>query len=703
MNRLTTGILIGAAVGLAAGAALVRVLDNRSATDAIDRNTPIVRDIRDVPQITMDETEAHRADRFASLTTLEDTLTLPSDFAQTEALYVLAGRANSAEVQNLIFQATRIADTSDRRAAMSILFSRLADIDPHSAVAIAGQAPFTEDQWVEGSFWRNWSRLNLDAALAAARQLTPASRKQRAAQAIYAAHGFGGNDITAHIERELGIAPDRWVKSQYLESLAAESPESAIAYAMELASLGERLEALGTLGAFLGRTSPRTAERYGRLIENRQLRDQYQVAVSNALAYSDPALVIDRWLANPGSAAFAGSVSTALTQLANSDLEAAMAYFDAVSDPQFRPMLASGILQSMARSDPRKALEWARENDRGNNRQLLMQAISIVSTNDPALALEAVSAYEPAAERDNLLAMVISSTVQSDPDLAVAALDQMPGGRQKNRAAQQLVSAWSQIDAKAAMTWALAHRSEYGERMVGEVSGMFIHQYPRDAIQLLPSLDAQTASTWSRQIVGVLATYESVSAAQAFVDQYKGTPDYPAMQAALIPQIAIQDPQLAKTMADQLPPGNDRDNVVASLIAQRAATDPHEALAWAETIAGDERRQSAMATVVMSWSYSDPAAANRYVSTLRPGSTRDMAIMALMNSAGESDPAMLRLIETIGDEQTRSQAKLSYAYRLARFDAAGAQALLDDLDLSDEERQQFDNVMQNYRGRMVFD
>lgn len=702
MNRLATGILIGSAVGLAAGAFAVRWLDERSSTGAFDQRPAVVRDIRDVPQITMDETEVHRADRFASLTTLEDTLTLPSDFAQTEALYVLAGRANSAEVQNLIFQATRIADTSDRRAAMSILFSRLADIDPHSAVAIAGQVPFTEDQWVEGSFWRNWSRLNLDAALAAAKELTPASRKQRAAQAIYGAHGFGGNDITAHIQSELGIAPDRWVKSQYLESLAAESPESAIAYAMGLGSLGERLEALGSLGAFLGRTTPRNAERFGRLIENRQMRDQFEAAVANAVAYSDPSLLIDRWLANPSGRAYAGSLSVALSQLANTDLEAAIGYFDAVSDPQLRPMLASGILQSMARSDPRKALEWAKDNDNGNKEQLLVQAILVVATNDPALALEAAANYEPAGEREDILSMVISTTVQSDPELAIAALDQMPRGRQKSRAAQQLVSTWSQVDARAAMNWALEHRAEYGERMLGDVSSTFIHQYPREAIQLLPALDARTADAWSRQIVGALAS-ESVSAAQAFVDQYKGTANYPALQAVLIPQIAMRDPGLAKAMAEQLPPGDQRDSTIASLISQNAATDPLGALAWTESIVNEEQRLSAMGMVVMTWSRSDSAAASRYVSSMRPGTERDSAIAALSASSRDADPSILRLIETIGDANARSQAKLSYAYRLARFDAVGAEALLDDLNLSDEERQQFEQFMQNYRGRVIYD
>jgi hypothetical protein len=365
-------------------------------------------------------------------------------------------------------------------------------------------------------------------------------------------------------------------------------------------------------------------------------------------------------------------------------------------------MLASGILQSMARSEPRKALEWARQNDNGDGEQLIMQAIVTVAANDPALALEAAAVYEPAAERDRLVAMVITSTVRTDPELAVAALDQLPRGRQRNRTVQQVLSEWSRFDARAAMNWALDNRAEYGERMLENLSGMYIHQYPREAMQLLPSLDASTAQAWSLQIAAVLAGSESVSAATAFIDQFKGTASYPAMQAVLIPQIAQQDPALAKTMADQMTPGHERDGVIASLVGQRAASDPLGALAWAESIAGAEQKRSAISTVVMTWSHSDPAAAFRYVNSMRPGLSRDDGIAALLNSSREADPAMLQLIASIGDEQRRAEAKLSYVYRLARFDVAGAEALLDELNLSDAERDQFEQLLQNYGSDVIY-
>ena len=46
-------------------------------------------------------------------------LAVPTDFVQTEALYVLAGRSDSGAVQDLIYQANRIADTADREAALA--------------------------------------------------------------------------------------------------------------------------------------------------------------------------------------------------------------------------------------------------------------------------------------------------------------------------------------------------------------------------------------------------------------------------------------------------------------------------------------------------------------------------------------------------------------------------------------------------------
>ena len=115
--------LLIATVAFVAGAAATFALIN---LDGATRNpnpaaSPVLENI---PTLSRTAAESHRENRYSSIHTIEDTLALPGDFAQTEALYALAGRSDSAGVQNLIFQANGIADPSDRKAALDILFSK---------------------------------------------------------------------------------------------------------------------------------------------------------------------------------------------------------------------------------------------------------------------------------------------------------------------------------------------------------------------------------------------------------------------------------------------------------------------------------------------------------------------------------------------------------------------------------------------------
>ena len=71
---------------------------------------------------------------FASI---EEVVALPTEFARSSALYAIAGRSDSADVQNLIFEANRIADDEERVRLLGILFFRLAETDPRSALALA--------------------------------------------------------------------------------------------------------------------------------------------------------------------------------------------------------------------------------------------------------------------------------------------------------------------------------------------------------------------------------------------------------------------------------------------------------------------------------------------------------------------------------------------------------------------------------------
>ena len=96
-----------------------------------------IRDLDNVPRMSDAIAKQYREDRYDNLRTIEQILALPTDFARTEALYMLAGRSDSGSVQNLIYEANRIASAIDRDTALTILFSRLTELDPPSALAVA--------------------------------------------------------------------------------------------------------------------------------------------------------------------------------------------------------------------------------------------------------------------------------------------------------------------------------------------------------------------------------------------------------------------------------------------------------------------------------------------------------------------------------------------------------------------------------------
>lgn len=147
MNRILLTLIVGVALG--AGTAYLLVQGGATNKPLLVRPEPI----RDVPKMSVEDATAHRDDSYVEIKTIEDTLALPTDFAQTEALYVLAGRSDSRQVQDLIYQASLIADPSDRRGGLQILFSRLAELDPRSALALAQTRDYAADRQLEATVW----------------------------------------------------------------------------------------------------------------------------------------------------------------------------------------------------------------------------------------------------------------------------------------------------------------------------------------------------------------------------------------------------------------------------------------------------------------------------------------------------------------------------------------------------------------------
>lgn len=651
----------------------------------------VIRDIDNVSTMAAAEAEQHREQRYSKLESIEDIVALPTEFSRSEALYAVAGRSDSARLQDLLFAANRIANDATRSAMLEILVFRLAELDPRSALALVRNDQFLETRRLQQIVWQTWASSDFEDALFAAKTQTTAVQQHQAAQSLLAAFGYMGNETTDLIEAELGIGPDRAARGDFIRQLADRSPQDAVAFIEAYPPGTVREELLSTLAVYMVTRYPGESERYAALFANRNDSTRFSAVVGNISLHENPALVIDRWLANGASGQSSrGEFHTAVRALAGRDLEAALRYYESVSSEQSRRAFGKAIASEMAKQDPIAALQWARENERGPGQALLYSVISELVLVDPQLALAEAQSLQDASMRSNMVSNVIHLLANEDPASAAQLLAQIPDAQARQQAGARLVSVWVDRAPDAAIDWIVSQEGSESAAMLQAAVARLVHSNTDAAIRLLPRLDEGAQSGMRQAIAQQLARSESAEQAMNFVRQFEGRDGYDALQASVISGIARQDALQAKRLADQLPSGAAKDAAYVDLIQHRAQTNPAEAARWAQNVGDDNYRMSALGQVANQWSRSDPAAAERWLNSMPQGRDRDAAIAMSVGRWTGQTARQERLINSISSRDMRSQAKLRLAFRLLRSDPGAAREMMQDPDFTDEQRQQFE-------------
>lgn len=651
-----------------------------------------VRDIQSAPEISVAEAETHRADRYASIRTIEDTLALPTDFAETEALFVIAGRADSDEVQNLIHQAARIQDRHDRQAALGILFLRLTELDPYSALAISRTPAFRSDESHERSVWVAWGRLDLDAALGAAAKGSPAE-KNRAAQSLYAAMRIPDDQKMERIRSTLGVAPGRGARAQRLYALADESPAAAINYIESLTTPLEQTELYGWLAQHLSRTDRIADANLEELIQSQRNRQIFKQYVMMYGAQRDPEAALQQYLSGPMNGRTHDQAYVAFQQLAQQDPETALNYLDKMPRGQARQNLVAMVAGVLAKTDPPRALEWARQNDPTGEQMALVQVIGQIAQSDPQLALTEAQAIENRYMRSQAISNVVLMAAQTDPARAATILATISDPDSRRSLLGQLGANWAQTDFEAAVAWTSSLQSDDQRMALTAMGQTLVHNNVDQAIELLDRFPQSNAGRLRSQIAQNLVLHRSIDAAQSFIAQYKGSEAYDNLQVAVLSAAASTDPMRAMQLAKAVEDPRSRDQLYASIVGQQAARDPRQALQWMESISNPEARSQALSQIAMSWYSQDPSAARAWVQSLPRGATRDDVIVASSSTRHRSTAESLDLIQTIDDASKRKQAMLVLVQITARSNPAEAKRILTELELSDSERAQYQQML----------
>lgn len=660
--------------------------------------TEPVRDIVVVEKMSEVVAEEHRKDGYVALQTVEEIYALPSAFARAEALYALAGRSGSGTVQNLIFEANRIASNEDRSNALGILFFRLTELDPQSALALSRTDSLRGNRNQERRVWVAWARRDLDAAMAAAQAEPTKTAREFATQSMFSAFGYMGNETTARIEEVMGIEPDRHSRGRFIYRLADESPAKAIAHINQMQAGTKQEEMVSWLAYYLAPREPERALSYAVLFENPLYVDSYEQIVRGQAALADPTEIMDRLVAGDRAGLSQRAIYGALRGIAKGDLDVAMAYYEQLKSEEERQALASSIVHTVASRDIDEALLWARSNDTGPNPKLEMQVLHFIAQRDLERAIQEANSMADPGNREKALAEVIQVAAHRNPAEAVANMHLIENPNMRDDAVQQAIFSWVQRDSEAAVNWLLAQDADTLNEFLA--SPRMLVRYDLDAaIRLLDVVDESNQRTWRHQIANSMAQNRSAAEAMAFVRQFETEPGYGNLQTAVIAGVAQNNIYTARQMAEQLPMGEARDAAFAQLIETRATTHPQEALSWMGLIADENHKGRAAGSVASQWYARDSAAAINWARDLPTGIVRDNAISGLANNLREFGPDEEALIASISDDGKRSQAMLRFIYSTARRNPARARELMSTTELASHDRERVEQYLRRLEGQ----
>lgn len=660
----------------------MRAGDNEARGPAADTITVSAAD-----DVSLAEADALREARYAGLSTIEDVLALPGEFAELEALATLAAGRDSSGVQALLFEAIRVDDPWRREAFVELLLVRLGEVDPRTALTLAEGPLRRTGKNYTGRVWRLWARLDFDTALTEA-ALSGGDRSILAA-AFYAALPDLEDPRAADIESVLGLAVTAQERNRRMRALYTSDPDAAMAqilaasetdtlYVSELAKamyvdLG--VEALGQIDRI---PSDRVRNAMLAMVFSEMARDNPEAAIRN---YSRLGTNRDNGIAN-----------LAIGQLAATDPDLAFELID-ILPAKVRRGAEARVIGATASKDLDKAMQMLESMRYGSKDAALQQIVRSAASRDFDRALALVDTHGSPGNRETLLRAVIDYA----PTGRIGELiDRMGANADQWRsrfAKRNLIQAWARRDASAAMAWAQSQPEGQRGELMGEVASMSAAEDIDRTASLLASLPAADASALARRVSEALAGQGLVEEALALSAQLPDEQGRRAARLSALRRIALEDSERALALARQTGDVAVVDGMLAATLVRASGDALADAFSTAREISDPSSRSSTQRNVAMRWASSDADAARRAAESLPPGIERDNLYVGLVTSNQVSADEAEAMVSRIEDLAARQNAEIMLVVRLAEVDVARAKALADSLDLQPFMRQQLDAVL----------
>ena len=558
--------------------------------------------------MSIEAAKQQRDEGYKDLNTISDVLSLPSLFAQQEALHTIAGRANKVQLLLLIKESTGVANTQQRNNYVNILLARLTELDPQKAADIAIQAFEKRDYYLLSEVFLNWAKLDQDGAIKRANTIKEQYQHEAAAQGILASVDVENVALQIELAERLGLESkeEQFVSNALIEK-ANQEPEAAMQEAMLMPKGYDRESAMiGVMDSWASE-NPEDAFAFTERVNDKVMQQRLQEAVlyrwaetapkeayemmltlpkSNIinvsytvfsnLANQDPQEALNFIENIPSSRQRSEAYSAAITSWSAKDAPAAANYVAQLDNKQLKNQLAGTIIQYLSQQSPDEALIWAQEMDPNGQLYLQDTVIGQIASNDPQRALQLAQASPRAALRKQLSLTVINNISYTDPVGAAAIIDQLPASEITGELVNSVIYGWASSDPEAAIAWINTKSGQLREDGLTSIGSQLASVDPDLAASYLPQLSGNVRENWAQNITYYYSSYDLAEAA-TWIENFRGEDMYSTLLSSVISTAANTDIEYALQLAQNAPNQETRNENIRLIADQISYSNPQRA------------------------------------------------------------------------------------------------------------------------------
>ena len=549
-----------------------------------------------------------REEYYQGISTISEILSLPSLFAQQEALYMIGGRADKIQLQLLIRDAAAVANAQQRATLLQILVVRLTEIDPQTAANIALDAYQNKDYSLLHHVYQHWAKLNLEAAISSANNIKDSYQQNTAAQGVLATINVSDVQLVTEVSKRLGIktSEEQHVGNALIEK-AIQDPESALQEAMLMPQGYERDNTLQSVIDAWATQDPQQAFAYVERIADNRIRLQLQETILYRWAESDPQAAYEIMQTLPKGRT--SNVNyTIFTNIANQnprealnlienisssrnrvdaynatiqtwaakDARAAANFITQIDNKQLRQQLAPTVIQYLSTESPDDALIFARELDPNGQMYLQDTVIGQIAGTNPERALQLAQSAELVTVRQQLMVTVVNNLSYQDPQRAAAMIDQIPSAEITPEIINSVVYNWANSDPDAAIAWVNSKSGSLRNDGLISIGSQLASVDPDLAASYLPQLNGQVRESWAQNITYNYSSYDLAEAA-IWIENFRGESIYNNLLSSVVNQAASTDVDYALQLAQNTSNAKQRNGLIRQIADQISYSNPQRA------------------------------------------------------------------------------------------------------------------------------